>query len=391
MSDAKGPGTIRTGTVIIGAGPAGLSVAACLRRINEPYEILERATTVGNAWRHHYDRLHLHTDRDHSVLPHHLWPAGTPRYPSREQVIAYLETYARAEELRPRFGRTVVAAGRNGPRWATRTDGGERYESDRIVVATGVNGEPHVPQWPGRDAFAGPVLHSSEYRNGERFRGLEVLVVGFGNSGAEIAIDLYESGAQPELAVRGPVNVIPREVFGIPILSLSPSRFGLPTRLADALARPLLRLILGDIRRLGLRKLPYGPGEQIRRTGTVPMIDVGTLELLRRGQARVRPGIERFTGDGVVFEDGRPERYDAVILATGYRARLDRFLELPEESGILNGGGTTQPELSGRRTPVPGLYFCGFYVSPGGMLREIGIEARRIARDVAARRTGPVA
>jgi cation diffusion facilitator CzcD-associated flavoprotein CzcO len=219
------------------------------------------------------------------------------------------------------------------------------------------------------------VLHSSHYRDGEPYRGQNVLVVGFGNSGGEIAIDLWEHGARPSLAVRGPVNVIPRELFGIPILSIGILQRRLPPGLADALNRPLLALAVGDLTRYGLRPLPQGPLSQIHAQARIPLIDVGTLQLIKAGHIAVRPGLGEFTQHGVVYSDGSSGQFDAVILATGYRPRVNEFLE--GAAAVLDEHGT--PRSSGARGPLPGLYFCGYYVSPTGMLREIGLEARRIS------------
>ncbi len=222
-------------------------------------------------------------------------------------------------------------------------------------------------------------MHSSQYRNGEPFRNQKVLVVGFGNSGGEIAIDLWEHGAQPSLAVRSPVNVIPRELLGIPILAIGIAQRKLPPRWADALNAPILRTAMGDLTRYGLRKLPHGPVTQIQSDGRIPLIDVGTIKLIKRGQVAVQAGIERFTEDSVLFTDGKQGKFDAVILATGYRPQVNTFLEGASKAYDENG----TPFSSGQEMPTPGLYFCGYYVSPTGMLREIALEARRISASIA--------
>jgi indole-3-pyruvate monooxygenase len=295
-------------------------------------------------------------------------------------VTAYLETYTREFGLAPRFGERVVSATRRNGLWHVRTEG-SAYLSPFLVVATGVNGEPHVPTWPGQDSFEGQIVHSSQYTTGAGYRGKRVLVVGLGNSGGEIAIDLWESGAIPTLSVRSPVNIIPRDLLGIPILAIAVPLSRLPAWLADALTAPVVRLIFGDQRRLGLRKPPYGPFEQIRRKAKIPLIDVGTIGLVRAGRLDVRPEIAQFTQSGITFTNGRHEDYDAVILATGYRPAHGAFLE--EAPAGTNEG---KPMRSGREGRSQGLYFCGFYVSPTGMLREIAIEARTIARDIARKR-----
>jgi indole-3-pyruvate monooxygenase len=365
-------------TIVVGAGPSGLAVGACLQQAGVSCLILEQADKVGVAWHGHYERLHLHTDKKRSALPFAPFPQEYPRYPSRLQLISYLEAYDRQFHLEPRFDQRVVSARRVDDLWEVQTQD-TRYQASNLVIATGYTREPIVPVWPGQDAFQGNVLHSSEYRDGEPFRGQKVLVVGFGNSGGEIAIDLWEHGARPSLAVRGPVNVIPRDLFGIPILAIGILQSKLPPRLADALNAPLLRAVQGDLTRYGLRKAPQGPVTQIRRTGRIPLIDVGTIKLIKNGQVQVYPGIERFTEKGVRFTDGKQEDFDAVILATGYRPRVNAFLE--DGLNAYDDQGT--PLLSGPESPVPGLYFCGFHISPTGMLREIAIEARRISAAIA--------
>jgi indole-3-pyruvate monooxygenase len=368
-------------TIVIGAGPAGLAVGACLKRAGVSFIILEQADTVGSAWRRHYDRLHLHTAKAFSELPYVPFPKDYPRYPSRWQVVQYLEAYARQFQLAPCFGQQVSAAHFANDRWEVQTQD-LHYRAANLVVATGYTREPYRPTWPGQDSFGSIILHSSQYRIGEPFKNQKVLVVGFGNSGGEIAIDLWEHGARPSLAVRGPVNVIPRELLGIPILAIGIAQSKLPSRLADAMNALILQMVVGDLAQYGLHKSAQGPITQIHRDARIPLIDVGTLQLIKRGQIAVRPGIERFTPDGVVFTDGTQETFEAVILATGYRPRVNTFLQ--GASAVYNSEGT--PLTSGREAALPGLYFCGYTVSPTGMLREIALEARQISAAIA--RTG---
>jgi cation diffusion facilitator CzcD-associated flavoprotein CzcO len=371
--------TIETNTLVIGAGAAGLAVGACLQRAGAPFIILERDQQVGSAWRGHYDRLHLHTDRANSALPYRRFPRTVARYPSRQQVIQYLEGYAKEFDLRPRFGQQVRSARREDDRWLAETQD-STYAAQNLVVASGYASEPLAPQWPGMETFRGEILHSAQYGNGAPYSGRRVLVVGFGNSGGEIALDLCEHSAQVSLSVRGAVNVVPRDLLGLPILALAIPLARLPNWLADALSAPLLKATIGDFTRYGLRKLPYGPIPQIKRDGRIPLLDVGAMQRIKQGEIKVRPGVERFLPGGVIFSDGVGEAFDAVVLATGYRPALGRFLELP--AGVLDDNAV--PTASGAES-APGLFFCGFYVSPTGMLREIGIEARRIAKSIQQR------
>ena len=362
--------------IVIGAGPAGLAVGACLKRAGVRSILLEHGDGVGSSWRRHYDRLHLHTDRRHSALPFIPFPADSPRYPSRQQVVDYLENYAKRTELNIRFGQEVTRARRVAGQW-TVTTGDAEYTSSYLVVAAGNVRKSNIPTWPGMDDVAGEVLHSSQFRNGSVFADKRALVVGFGNSGGEIAIDLCESGASTTMSVRSAVNVLPRELFGIPILSIGIAQRRTPARISDRLNAPILRAVIGDFTKHGLRKLPYGPATQIRQHHSIPLIDIGTIELIKRGAITVRPGIESFTTDGVRFADGTQERFDVVVLATGYRPHVSAFLDA---AAAYDADGA--PRISGHEAGVPGLYFCGYYVSPTGMLREIGIEARRISTSI---------
>ncbi len=296
-------------------------------------------------------------------------------------MIQYLEAYTRAFQLEPRFGQQVVAARRADGFWEVQTQDA-LYQASNLVIATGYNREPYLPAWPGQTSFRGNLLHSSQYRNGEPFKNQQVLVVGFGNSGGEIAIDLWEHDAHPSLAVRSPVNVIPRELFGIPILAISIIQSKLPPGLADALNAPILRAAVGDLTPYGLRRLPHGPMTQIHREARIPLIDVGTIQLIKRGQVTVFPGIERFNEEGVTFTDGNQRKFGTIILATGYRPRVNAFLQGASAAYDADGN----PLSSGRESPVSGLYFCGYHVSPTGMLREIALEAKRISAAIAQNR-----
>lgn len=380
--------TTETDTVIVGAGPAGLAVGAALRRAGVPFVLLERGRRVGESWHGHYDRLQLHTPKRHSALPFRAYPPAYPRYPSRRQVLAYLDEYARAFTLRPEFGCEVrrCARGADG-RWDVATDAGPDgrvYRARRVVVAAGLSRVPHVPRWPGQETFPGPVLHSRGYRTGAAFRGRRVLVVGFGNSGAEIALDLVEHGARSTLAVRGPVHVVPREFLGVPIAAWALACRPLPPRLADAVTAPALRLAVGSLAAAGLAERGGGPFAQFAAGGRTPVIDVGTLARLRRGEIAVRPGVAAFDGSDVRFADGTREPFDAVVLATGFTTGLAALL--PDHAAVLDPHG--RPRAHGREAAVPGLYFCGYHAVATGLLREIGLEARAVGRDIAAKAFG---
>ena len=250
-----------------------------------------------------------------------------------------------------------------------------RSRAPVVVIATGLAGAPYRPAWPGLAAYRNPVIHSSEYRNPKPFAAKRVLVVGFGNSGGEIALDLAEAGVDVALAVRGPVQILPRDLLGFPILTWAILYRPLPARLVDFINAPILRLALGSIEKLGLRRAAKGPRQMVEEDGRVPLIDIGTLDKIRDGSIQIRRDIDRLTADGVVFADATQERFDAIILATGFRPDLRQLVG--DVDGVFDPHG--MPLVTGRATNAAGLYFCGQITSPTGQLREIGLEARRIA------------
>lgn len=372
---------VDTGTLIIGASASGLATAAALTAAGRPFEVLEATDVVGSPWRHHYDRLHLHTPKSASSLPGLAMPSDWPRYPSRDQVVDYLEAYRAHHGIKPHYGQEVTRLERVDGCW-TATTATRTWSAPNVVVATGATRRPVRPTWPGMQAYAGEILHSSEYVNGEPWRGRSVLVVGFGNSACEQAIDLVEHGVATHMSVRGAVNVVPRDMFGlVPILQIGAVMRHLPPKVADMLAAPLVRFTVGDITKVGLRKLPYGPNEQIAHDRHIPLLDIGTMDHIKAGRITVHGGVTRFTGSGVVFDDGTNLDIDAVVLGTGYRPALEDFL--PDWQAVCDDDG--RPFVSGGPTSLPGLFFCGQFVSPSGMLREAGIESRRIASALTSR------
>ncbi len=224
-------------------------------------------------------------------------------------------------------------------------------------------------------AFRGEVIHSSEYRNPAPYSNKRVLVVGFGNSGGEIALDLANAGVDVTLSVRGPVQILPRDLLGLPILTWAIAQRHLSAGVADFINAPMIRLAVGSIEKLGLRRATKGPRRMIEEDGRVPLLDIGTVAKIRDGTIKVRGGIERFTADGVEFSKSGAENFDCVILATGFRADLRKLLS--DVEGVLDGQG--KPLVTGQPTAGPGLYFCGQIASATGQLRAVGLEAQRIA------------
>jgi len=372
--------TQQTNTLIIGASISGLASAACLQKQKIEYLIIEKQDTVAAPWRNHYDRLHLHTSKGLSCLPYKKFGSKIPRYPGREEVINYLEDYQKTFNIHPIFNTEATSIRKTGDHWLTETTNGI-YASKYLIMATGAYGTPRPIHLKGMETFPGRILHSYEYRSGKDLNGQNVLVIGFGNSACEIAIDLYEQGAIPFMAVRSPVNVIPRDVLGIPVLKLSLLLRRLPPRLADSISAPLVKWLIGDLSGLGLRKMPYGPLEQIRRDGKAPVLDIGTIRHIREGHINIRDNIDHIEGKTIHFTDGKKGDFDAIIAGIGYEQRLAEIVQVDKGRFDNLRVSVGKQKYFGK----DGLYFCGYWISPTGHIREIAADARKIAKDIAGK------
>jgi cation diffusion facilitator CzcD-associated flavoprotein CzcO len=365
--------------LIIGAGPAGLASAACLKRRGVDAVVLEAGATVGSSWRGHYERLHLHTVKEHSHLPGLPFEAAIGRYPSRDEVIAYLETYAARFGVAPRTHEAVrKVRAEDGAGTFLVESARAVYRARAVVVAAGSNRVPNEDRLPEQERFRGALLHAAGYRNGQPFVGRRVLVVGAGNTGAEIALDLAERGAHPALALRTPVNVVPRDFLGMPTQVTSLRLRRAPRGLGDRLGRLVSRLAFGDLSRWGFPRPALGPLSAIEQRRRIPLIDVGTIAAVKRGAIAVKPAVARLTEAGADFSDGSAGVFDAVVLATGYRPALAELVDVP---GVLDAEGYPLAWRAGG--DHPNLFFVGYRTVATGLLREIGREAEAVAAALA--------
>jgi putative flavoprotein involved in K+ transport len=239
--------------LVVGAGHTALAIGAPLRRLGVPAVILGAGRCVGASWRARYDRLPLNTCRWTSTLPGVRYPRGTGMFPSRDEVVSYLEQYAGANQLDIRFGTRVELIDRDDGGWWVRSSGGV-YAARQVVVATGHQHTPQIPEWPGRSTYTGRLLHAAAYRNADQFGGEDVLVVGPGCSGMEIAYDLADGGAgRVWMSVRTQPNIMLRQSGGLPGDLPARALLRLPPRVADRQAGLVRRLTVGDLSRWGLK------------------------------------------------------------------------------------------------------------------------------------------
>ncbi|QEU93667.1 NAD(P)/FAD-dependent oxidoreductase [Streptomyces kanamyceticus] len=386
MADSTPPLTTQQDrpVYVIGGGPGGLSVAAALRARGVRAVVLEKSERVGASWRGHYDRLRLHTTRRLSSLPGLAIPRSFGRWVARDNVVRYLEKYAEYHRLDVVTGVEVTGLERapDGTGWLLHATGGRQLTGSAVVVATGYNHTPHLPDWPGLDTYSGELLHASAYRNPAPFAGKDVLVVGVGNTGAEIAVDLVEGGAsRVRLAVRTAPHIVRRATAGWPAQRTGILCRRLPVALVDRLSGPLARISVPDLSAKGLPRPATGLYSRVNE-GAIPVQDVGLIDAVRAGRVEPVAAVESFEDGKVALADGTLIAPEAVIAATGYRRALE---DLVGDLTPLDPRG--RPTTHGPHTlrQTPDLYFTGFTNPISGMLRELSRDAEKIAKAIARR------
>lgn len=364
--------------LVVGGGAAGLSTAGALARRGVKATVLDSSDRLGASWEKRYDALRLHTTRCLSGLAHGPIPADRPRYLTKDAYADYLRAYAKAKALEVSLGERVLRVhplpvGPDGERWQVVTTRAAR-RARNVVIASGRCAESVFPDTPGLDGFEGVWRHSSAYTRGTDYAGRNVLVVGLGNSGAEIAADLAaHHAARVLVAVRSPPPIVKRELFGcvpVQLMGIALAPLGVPG-VVDRLGARLRRLALGDLRPYGLDDAAWGAFA----AGRPAVIDNGFVQALKHGRILLRPALACVEGRQVIFADGSREAVDAVIAATGFRPGLAAFLEVP---GLLDAHGWPICR-SGVPGPLPGLYLVGFDDTVRGQLFEIRRQSLRLA------------
>ena len=377
--------------LIVGAGPAGLATAFALETAGLTPRVVERADRPGSSWYRHYDSLRLNSPRRWSSLPGRTMDRRLGRFVRRDDFIDYVTRYAKELSTPIDYGiavERVERVERDSGAWRVDTSGGP-VRAARVVVATGLNAVPRIPEWPGLDGFGGQLLHATEYRNAEPFRGRDVLVVGIGSTGTDISVDLARGGARRvRVAVRRPPIILRRSASTAPMTLLM--KYGMSTpRLVDAITLWAHRTMWGDLTAYGLGAPHAGVATAVAQGGTGGTIDCGLISALRQGAIEVVSAVEGFDGPEVVLADGRI-RPDVVIAATGQRPGLE---PLVGHLGVLGPDG--RPTVHGGESAAAarGLHFIGYRLPPG-QLPDLRFDARaiaRVAKRAAARAPVPAA
>ncbi|KAJ8430062.1 hypothetical protein Cgig2_020982 [Carnegiea gigantea] len=340
------PSKSESTVIVVGAGPSGLATAACLTQDSIPYILLEREDCFASLWKKKsYDRLHLHLPKQYCELPLMKFPSTCPKYVPRKDFLEYLDNYVNHFHINPLYQRRVVGASFNqdSKNWHVRVentaDGGrqEEYFARFLVVATGETSDPFCPPIEGLGSFQEKVIHSTQYKSGKEYQGKNVLVVGAGNSGWEIALDLANHGAKTSIVVRSPVHILSRGTVSIGLFLLK----YLPLNMADLLMVLLSKITYGEISKYGLTRPHDGPFYLKVAFGKYPIIDVGTFQKIKFGE----------------IQDGRSYAFDAIILATGFTRSAHHWLQGGEH--LLNEDGLAKQSFPNHWKGKHGLYGVG--------------------------------
>jgi len=368
--------------LILGGGAAGLSTAGALAERGIEATVIEQDDHIGGSWSHRYQNLRLHTTRRYSGLAHYAIPGNRSRYLTKDEYADYLREYARELHVDLSLGERVLAVLQTtdmneGTNWQVETSKAMRH-APVVVIATGLYAQPYMPHFEGIERFTGDLRHSSDYDTPAEFTGLKVLVVGLGNSGAEIAADLAIHGAAAvSVSVRTPPPIVSREMFGIlpvQLLGIALTPLGAP-ELLDRIGAAMRHVSIGDLATYGLAEAAWGPFSARRPA----VIDTGFVSQLKQGHIRVRPNIEQFKSGEVVYIDASRDAVDTVIAATGFRTGLEKIFQMPE---FIDEEGNLRSPPPGGWTSAQGLYFVGFTETVRGQLFEIKQESQQVAAEI---------
>jgi hypothetical protein len=368
---------------IIGAGPSGLAMAAAFRKHGVPFDHFERHDAVGGLWdlgnpgTPMYESAHLISSKTQSGFIGFPMPKDYPDYPRREQVLGYLRAFAEQHDLVSgiQFGcnvQSVVPSERE----ATLVVAGRARKYRGVVCASGVNWEPLLPTFEG--SFAGELRHTVSYRSPSEFDGKRVVIVGLGNSAADIACDAVQRAKSVIVSTRRGYHFVPKFIFGQPADVFAEQGPQLPLWLERLVFGFLLRLLVGDTTRLGMPK----PDHAVLQSH--PLLNDQLLHHLRHGDVQLKGSIRGFKGSTVCFDDASESEADFVLLATGYSRRIAYLA-----SDALDGTWAASNFLSCFSRRLPSLFTLGFAELNGALYPHLSRLSELIARVASAQLLTP--
>jgi putative flavoprotein involved in K+ transport len=366
--------------LIVGAGPAGLSAAYELKRRGiRPY-MIDQASEVAASWRNRHDQLRLNTHRRFSGQPGWPIPKRYGAFPTRDQYVTYLSDYTIHLGLPIHFGVSTIRIERaSGRGWDVHTDQGNIH-CQHVIIATGSDHLPYLPEWPGREIYQGELIHASQFCHAAHYNDKSVLIVGAGNSGIDIGNYLSDVAIKPSwISVRSGPTIAPQYIWGVPTHSILVWSRWLPIRIQDFTTTLVSRIFLGDLRKYGMPPPSKGAITRQRDEGVTISIDHGFVAALKAGRFRVVPEISFFSREAVHLSDGRKLEPDAVICATGYRLGLE---ELVGHLGVLDDQGRPRFFADQASPDFPGLWFFGLNSSIYGNMFIRKAEALRLAQAI---------
>ncbi|KAL2347251.1 hypothetical protein Fmac_001251 [Flemingia macrophylla] len=368
--------------IIVGGGPAGLGISACLSQKCVSHIILEKEECSASLWRKNaYDRVNLHLGSEFCSLPLMPHPPSAPTFLSKADFLRYIDAYIARFNINPLYSRFVESAKYDevGRTWRveaknTREDKMELYVAKFLVIATGENSEAYIPDVEGLGSFEGETMHSKYYKSGSKYASQHVLVVGCGNSGMEIAYDLQHSGATSSIVIRNPVHVLTKELIhqGMRLLK------NWPVDTVDTIVTVLGHEQYGDLSKYGIYRPTKGPFYLKQVTGRSPVLDVGTIAKIKEGTIKVIPSpIARIEKRKVIFKNNEEKEFDAIVFATGYRSVVNTWLK--DYKYVLNDEGMPRNEFPNHWKGDCGLYCAG--LSRRGLF-GVKMDAEAIADDI---------
>lgn len=365
--------------LIIGAGPAGLAVAGQFSKAGLNYEILEQSNEVASKWHQHYDRLHLHTVKELSHLPFKEFPEHYPQYVSRKQLVEYYERYVEEFNIAIRFNSKVVQVLKQDLSWKVICEDNTEYLANNVIIATGLCRKANSTKWIADTNFQGEILHASAYKNPSSFINKNVLVIGMGNTGAEIALDLAEHKVNTSILVRSEIVVIPRDLFGNSVQLTARKLAKLPFGIGDWIGSLSSFIAFGNLKKYGLPISKIKPAVLRRVYGKTPTIDLGTIDLIKKGIIKVHRKIIEIKENSLIFENNKEEKVDAIILATGYTAGVNEIIE--NVNSFFDEQGEPSKKIGDGY--YKGMYFIGYEkYTYGGVLGTLIDESELILNDI---------